>query len=84
MTLFECVEELESRLTPVMRKDYEKDIPEYFQALELALKCVEKQMELLDFINDFEANFNVNNRYSELAVDEMITQFSIYEEKFSK
>lgn len=51
MLIFEAQNEIKERLK--LKPDFCKDIPEYFEALEMADKALEAQGRLSDLLNDF-------------------------------
>lgn len=74
MLLFEAKAQIDSRLTDAMRADYQKHIPEYFEALEIASKCIEAQGRLADMLNDFVADFRPEDSYSATLVLELLNE----------
>lgn len=83
MLLMEAKAEIDARLTEQMQKDYRKQIPWYFEALEIASKCIEKQMELCDQLNDMEQSLDIDSaagvEYSVLEMYEALQEYCIYE-----
>lgn len=51
MLIFEAIFEIQERIK--LKKDYGNNIPEYFEALELAKKALEKQLVLADYLESF-------------------------------
>lgn len=73
MMLFEADNEIQSRLE--LHQEYKNDIPEYFEALEIAHKSIQKQMELADVINDFWLDVEKNDTFSATLVYDLLNQF---------
>lgn len=78
MLIFEAKSIIESRLE--LKKDYGEHIPEYFEALEIAVKCMDKQIELIDTLNDWDIETEVErgDTYSAKLCHDIVRQFSIY------
>lgn len=73
MLIFEAIGEIQGRLN--LRKDYENTIPEYFEALEMAKKALEKQLVLADYLESFMAEDeekHKDDRYSRALVLEFL------------
>lgn len=80
MLVYEAKEEIESRLTEALKHDYAKDMPEYFQALEIAVKALDAQIRLIDTLNDWDIETEIKrgDTYSASACHDIVRQFSIY------
>ena len=76
MLLFEAKHQIDARLDETLQKDYKEHIPEYFEALEIASRCIQAQMELSDVLNDWD--IKDDDRVSGLLCYEILEQFSIY------
>jgi len=79
MLLFEAKAEIEERLK--LNDEYKNDIPEYFEALEIAVKCIEAQERLADILNDFWADTNEDDMFSAKLTEDML-QGIRYDAKF--
>lgn len=78
MLIFEAKSIIESRLE--LKKEYGQQIPDYFEALEIAVKCMDKQIELIDVLNDWDIETEIEQRatYSAKLCHDIVRQFSIY------
>lgn len=72
MLLFEAKAELEERLR--LQDEYGHELPEYFEALEIASKCIDAQIRLADLLNDFTENELENDTYSAKLCYDILTQ----------
>lgn len=79
MLLFEAKAEIEERLK--LNDEYKNDIPEYFAALEIAVRCIEAQERLADILNDFWADTNEDDMFSAKLTEDML-QGIRYDAKF--
>lgn len=79
MLLFEARHQLQERIDIC---DFKEQIPEYIEALEIAVKCIDKQQELVDCLNDWDIETEIKNgdRYSAQLCHDIVRQFSIYNE----
>lgn len=57
--------------------DFKEQIPEYIQAMELAVKALEAQLTLMDVVNDILAHFKEEDSFSERLVLEILDDISI-------
>lgn len=83
MLLFEAKKEIDDRLSPELRRDYEKTIPEYFMALEIAQKAIEAQIRLTELLNDWTEDSarresERGETFSPRLCRDMVRQFSIF------
>lgn len=85
MLLFEAKAEIDERLKLAEESNYKEQIPEYIEALEIASKCIEKQIELADLLNDWEQTIDQEiergDMYSVSLCHDIVKQFSIFEEE---
>lgn len=73
MLIFEAMNEIRGRLE--LKEEYKKQIPEYFEALEMAYKALEAQTRLADILNDFYAEDEEKHKgdmYSRLLCLELL------------
>lgn len=54
MLLMDAKAQIDARLTETTGKEYRESIPEYYEALEIASKCIGAQLVLADILNDWE------------------------------
>lgn len=83
MLLFEAKAQIDERLKIT---DYKEQIPEYYNALEIASKSIEAQIRLAELLNDFIATYNKENRYSEDVVIEFLNEirFDYQEDEYGQ
>lgn len=62
MLLFEAKAELEERLR--LQDEYGHEVPEYFEALQIASACIDAQIRLADILNSFTEKEIENDMYS--------------------
>lgn len=78
MLIFEAKHEIDARLEHC--QDLKENVPEYFEALEIASKCMQKQMDLIELLNDWdiETESKRGDTYSAMLCHDIVRQFSIY------
>jgi len=74
MLLMDAKNEIDSRLSETIQRDYREHIPEYFDALEIARKCIEAQMRLADILNDWDAGFKEGDSLSYKLVEQILNE----------
>lgn len=72
MLLFEAKAELEERLR--LQDEYVHEIPEYFEALEIASRCIDAQIRLADLLNDFTEREIEQDTYSAKLCYDILNQ----------
>lgn len=79
MILAEAKSQIDARLG--LAEDYKANIPEYFEALEIASKCIEAQMRLSDVINEWWDDITEADSLSAMLVYDILKQF-MYDAEF--
>lgn len=75
MLLFEAANEFKARL---QINDYKDSIPEYYEAMEIAVKCIHAQIRLADLLNDFyceNEEHHKNDMYSRKLCLQLLESF---------
>lgn len=75
MVLAEEKAQIDDRLTETLRRDYKHLIPEYYEALEIASKCIDAQMRLADVLNEFWDDAKPTDSFSGKLVYNILEQF---------
>ena len=83
MLLFEAKSEIDKRLSENLKSDFGKHIPEYFEALELASKCIDAQQRLAHLLNEFWDGLTEADSFSAQLTYDMLRSCSI-EAKFDE
>lgn len=81
MLLSEAKKEIDDRLE--LADDYKEHMPEYFEALEIASKCIEAQMRLADTLNDFSEQELDRDTYSARLCYDMLSSIR-FDAKFDE
>lgn len=79
MLLLEAKAEINERLK--MHDEYKEHIPEYFEALEIAVKCIEAQQRLCDMLNDFWIGLKEDDTFTARLTEDMLMGIR-YDAKF--
>jgi len=72
MLLFEAAELFKSRLA---NNEYRDEIPEYYEAMEIAVKCIEAQYSIIDYLDAFNSEddeVHKGDMYSRMLVMEFL------------
>lgn len=81
MLLFEAKSQIDDRLE--LSEDYKCHIPEYFEALEIASKCIDAQIRLAELLNDFTERELKEDTYSAQLTYEMLSSIR-FDAKFDE
>lgn len=80
MLIFEAKHQIDERIETYDNGDLKGSCDEYVEALRIASACMQKQMDLIDLLNDWdiETEDARGDSYSARLCHDIVRQFSIY------